>query len=500
MKTSRRPSSSTPSSGLLSYLKAMPGASTDAKPARIRKERLEKSTRKTVSNSSRSKKRSTSLNTTPRRLVQRDLLESKTQTEPDRSFQTRRAALTRWAKGRLAGLIVVVALALLGLLASVMLAPGSAKRRESSAPIPGGSKVDLALSAVGRSEPFTEERTLAFALGGLIKDVKIEEGDAVRAGQILALLEDASQSAALKQAKAALTEAQAAAHKVKAGPQRQLIEQARLEADRARFAYEILKMGSRKESLRALEANLQKALSLADSAKREIERLRPAYQSNAISLEQITKAEDRWDAARAVVDEARARFDLAQKGVRQEELRRGELSWQAAQLEHQRLLALPRPEDLQLAQARVASADAALNAARAEWEKTRLRAPFEGTVLKILARKGERVEMFTSSPVVLMGDLRKICLRVEVDEADVGSLFPNQRIRATAKGLGNMKLRGQVTRIGNRMGRKRLFTDLPDERLDTRVLEVWVQLHGTAAIPVGYRFKVEFLRNKDFAP
>jgi hypothetical protein len=46
------------------------------------------------------------------------------------------------------------------------------------------------------------------------------------------------------------------------------------------------------------------------------------------------------------------------------------------------------------------------------------------------------------------------------------------------------------------MGRKRLFTDLPDERIDTRVLEVWVDLEDAPPLPVGYRFQVSFLGSR----
>lgn len=401
----------------------------------------------------------------------------------------------RWfANRRLQCALLVAGLAAASVLLSAVTAPAPI---ENELPAWNNTPVmkseHIVLSAIGRCEPRSEERTLSFPSGGLIERFLVDEGQPVKAGQVLAVLEHSEQAAAATQAQADVAAARAELARVEAGPKAEVIETARLETERAKAQFDMLKQGVRGEDKDELEAFYKEAQARADAAHRRVERLEPAYRAGGLPKDELIRAQDDASAALQAARAAKARMEKGRAGYRTEELLRAELAWKMADLEHRRLASLPRTEDVAVARTAVQVAEARLEAARAALAKTNLCAPCDGTVLQILAREGERVEVIGSSPVLVMGDLSEMWLRVEVDENDIGRLMPGQPVVARARGLNRSAYDGSVARIGHRMGRKRLFTDLPGERIDTKVLEVWVRLNERLKAPVGYRFQVEFL-------
>lgn len=401
----------------------------------------------------------------------------------------------RWfANRRLRCALLVAGLAGASVLLSAVSAPAPIENELpawNNAPVTKSEHV--VLSAIGRSEPRSEERTLSFPTGGLIERLLVAEGQPVQAGQVLAVLERSEQAAAAAQAQADVGAARAELVRVEAGPRQEVVEAARLEAERAKAQFEMLKQGIRGEEMDELEASYKEAQARADAAQRRVDRLEPAYRAGGLPKDDLIRAQDEAAAAVQSAKAAKARMEKGRAGYRAEELQRAELGWKMADLEHRRLASLPRAEDVAVARSAVQVAEARLETAQAALAKTNLCAPCDGTVLQVLAREGERVEVIGTSPVLVMGDLSEMWLRVEVDENDVERLQPGQRIVAHARGLNSSVYGGSVARIGHRMGRKRLFTDLPGERVDTKVLEVWVRLNERMKAPVGYRFQVEFL-------
>jgi HlyD family secretion protein len=58
-------------------------------------------------------------------------------------------------------------------------------------------------------------------------------------------------------------------------------------------------------------------------------------------------------------------------------------------------------------------------------------------------------------------------------------------VRAAA--FGDKSFTGTVSRVGRILGKKNIRTDEPSERVDTKVLEVLVDLEGGVELPVGLR-------------
>ena len=152
--------------------------------------------------------------------------------------------------------------------------------------------------------------------------------------------------------------------------------------------------------------------------------------------------------------------------------------------------AAARAEDVAIAQANLALAKSNLEEQRALFAKTQLRAPIDGMVLRRYLRTGEVTSVQPPTPVLQVGDTRQLRVRAEIDETDIGRIAVGQRAWITVDAYSAQRFAGVVSRISQRLGRKTVRTDNPTEKLDTRVLEVMIDLEPKVRMPVGLRVDV----------
>jgi len=152
-----------------------------------------------------------------------------------------------------------------------------------------------------------------------------------------------------------------------------------------------------------------------------------------------------------------------------------------------------REEDRTRAASEVALARARLDEARALYEKTVVRAPISGVVLRKHRNVGENVSTQFDSPIVTIADRSALRVRVDVDEVDVSKIAVGQRAYVTADAFEGIKFWGRVVRVGLLLGKKNIRTDEPAERVDTKILEVLVQLDDGHELPLGLRVQAFIL-------
>jgi multidrug resistance efflux pump len=206
-------------------------------------------------------------------------------------------------------------------------------------------------------------------------------------------------------------------------------------------------------------------------------------------------------AQQAVMENARAQAERYDKlfgagVVSREEAERYTREYQVAKAnyqeasEHHSLIDdKAREEDQSLAEANLQLARAQLQEASARYEKTFIRSPIDGLVLRKHHRNGESVSNSSTvpDPILTVGDNRVLRVRVEVDETEVSKVRVGQSAYVTADAYGNQKFWGHVVRVGQELGRKNVRTDEPTERVDTKILETLVELNPGVSIPVGLR-------------
>lgn len=149
--------------------------------------------------------------------------------------------------------------------------------------------------------------------------------------------------------------------------------------------------------------------------------------------------------------------------------------------------------------------ESALTIARAELaqieqaiERTRIRAPSDGTVLNVWAKSGEIAKLAPESSLVLFGDLSGLRVRAEVEERDVVKIRVGQRIVVRADAYPDRDFEGVVTSLAPALGPPRILSRGPRRPNDVEVLEVLADLNGTPPLLTGMRVDT-FFRNETTA-
>lgn len=132
-------------------------------------------------------------------------------------------------------------------------------------------------------------------------------------------------------------------------------------------------------------------------------------------------------------------------------------------------------------------ARAHLDEARDILEKSFVRSPIRGTVVKKHRNAGEIVSPTPDMPILVVADLSSRRVRVDIDEADVGRILVGQTAWVTAEAFGDRRFAGRVVWVGLSLGRKNLRTEEPAEKLDTKVLEVLLDLEDGRELPLNLR-------------
>jgi HlyD family secretion protein len=212
----------------------------------------------------------------------------------------------------------------------------------------------------------------------------------------------------------------------------------------------------------------------------------------------LAEAEAAVAAARASRDEAEASLASAEAerrraaldAARYRDLARAELAASRQRFEAAEAEARKAEAAVALARARIAAAaaslqqaEAALARARVDLDKTVLRAPIAGTVLRVNARPGEYAQPGAPEPLVVFGDLSALHVRVQLDEIDAPRLDEGAPARGFLRGDGTRSAPLAFVRVEPLARPKRFLSNAPGERVDTRVVEAIYRL-APAALPV----------------
>jgi multidrug resistance efflux pump len=129
--------------------------------------------------------------------------------------------------------------------------------------------------------------------------------------------------------------------------------------------------------------------------------------------------------------------------------------------------------DIEVARAQVDSARAKVEAQEIEIERLTVRAPVDGTVLQVNIRLGEYAPSgVLALPLMMMGDIERLYVRVDIDENDAWRFEPGAKAEAYVRGNRDLKTELTFVRVEPFVIPKRSLTGESTERVDTRVLQV----------------------------
>lgn len=131
--------------------------------------------------------------------------------------------------------------------------------------------------------------------------------------------------------------------------------------------------------------------------------------------------------------------------------------------------------------AAVAQAEAGVRAAKMQLELLTVRSPLEATVLRLTARSGQYAPAAQlQEPLVTLGRLDPLHVRIDVDEADLPQLTAGTDATVSPRGDSKNRVQAKFVRLEPLVIPKRSLTNAVNERVDTRVLQVVFALPADA--------------------
>lgn len=200
-------------------------------------------------------------------------------------------------------------------------------------------------------------------------------------------------------------------------------------------------------------------------------------------------AELRADDLRAELNEAKARIVEAEAEIRLAELERD----RAESLYAQKVDTASRRDkavrDLEVSQARRATAAAVVTRIEAEIAKRRIVSPLDGAVVIRHVDAGESIE--AREGIVTIADLSRVRIEAEVDEFDAGRLVVGSPVSIAAEGYDETRWKGTVEEIPDAVSGRKLKPQDPGKPSDTRILLVKIRLDEPTPLKLGQRVEVE---------
>ena len=358
--------------------------------------------------------------------------------------------------------VLIIVLALSAVSAAVFTASRSDGKTANEAPS-GDAPRPAVVAAPGLVEPASEEIEVGAEIPGKLARVLVEEGAAVTAGQTIAVIENADLASAV-------TTARAEVQTLVAAQQTAAARIAERKAERTRVVN-----GSRREERLEAEAAFEATLPNVENTRREMERAGRLFRTGDVSREEYERAQTAHENAKKISATARERFNLVNAEARPDDVARAEAAVRLAETE---LLEFGP---------RIAAAEARVREAEARLAKTIVRSPINGLVLRKRLKDGESVSPESQLGIVTVADRSSLRVRVDLDETDVARIAIGQRAYVTADAYRDTKFAGRVVSVGQILGRKNFNTERPTEKVDTRVLEVLIELDAGQMLPLGLR-------------
>jgi multidrug resistance efflux pump len=299
--------------------------------------------------------------------------------------------------------------------------------------------VDAAVTSKGVVES-EDEVQVGSQVSGIIREIRANEGDPVRKGQPLVILDSGKVSAKIEQAEAMTREARERLRGLERGSRPEDIEIARARAKLAELAY--------------------------SQASDEFQRQERLYRKDAATLIERDRALERMKTEAEVSKGAESNLQKLLKGERQEEIEQ--------------------------ARAAVTRNSAEKKYSQALLMEYTVTSPIDGVVSERMKDAGEIVDVGTL--LMKLINPQRMRIRAEIEETDVGKVKDWQTVEVTMDAYRDKVYRGKVYKIFPDVKRKAQKTFDPMASFDINTQQIYIKLNDFTGLKVGMTVTVRFLK------
>jgi len=323
-----------------------------------------------------------------------------------------------------------------------------------------------------------DDTIIATKVAGRIREISVREGDQVKAGQVLAVIDDEQIRAREQQEQSNVTQAEA---RVLSAQQQIAVLNAQLEesnigVDQARIDAEG-RVSQAEAQVAHAEAELVKAEADYGQARYDEQRYTKLAADGDVPERTGRQAATTLEAHAAAVNAARKQVDVARGALTMAKANLSNAPMRTSQATAVRKQILQAQSEIAAAQAETEHARAKLREVQADRNDLQVVAPIDGTVATRSAEPGEVVTVGTT--LVTLVDLNAVYLRGFVPEGEIGRVRTGQTARVYLDSAPDRPLEAVVTRIDPEASFTPENTYFKDDRVK-QVVGVKLQLKSAA--------------------
>ena len=353
---------------------------------------------------------------------------------------------------------IALAIAALGVSTWVVMSRSSSTPQTASTSATSTKEQTRAISALGRLEPQGEVVKVASpsTLGSsrIIK-LMVKEGDLVKQGQVIAILDSYDRSVAtLRQVQGQAQESDRNLAKVRAG------------AKNGEIVAQQGNVLAAASNIKSTEANTARIQAELEIAIRDYDRFMQVYKEGAISQTVL-------DTYRLRVETLKGQFVQAQQQTQQAKF---QLSQSEGTLSS---VSEVRPTDVQFAEAQLQTAILNIEKAQVDLDLSQVRAPINGQVIKINTKVGEVVSQ--TNGVIDLGNTSQMYVVAEIYETDIGKIKVGQTATIVSEAFQG-EIAGKVDSLGLRIAKNDVLGTDPAAKTDVRIIEVKIKLDDSKKV------------------
>lgn len=321
---------------------------------------------------------------------------------------------------------------------------GAAVAARTTATVSRGTLVATVSAAGNIYAP--QQSNLNFQLTGVpITKVNVQVGDKVKAGDVLAQVDDSDLQFSLRTAQANLSSAKAKLEALKLPPSDADVAVAKAQIASAQAAYDaaVAKNARTGDQITVAKAALDKATITLQSAQAAYNAV--SWRSDIAMLSQSTQLQQ------ATIDyqSALANYNITLAGINDSAVKSAAQSLVQAQANLANLTAPPTAQDLAASQAAVEVSQVAVDQAKRKLDQAKIVAPFDGTVAAVNYVAGQLAVAGggTTLPMITLVNLDNLQTQVNLAEVDIAKIKANQDVTLTFDALGRRSVPGKIVSV-----------------------------------------------------
>jgi HlyD family secretion protein len=323
-----------------------------------------------------------------------------------------------------------------------------------------------------------DDATVSAKVAGRIREIHVREGDQVKAGQLIALIDDEQVQAREAQQQSLVREAEA---RVLSAQQQIAVLAAQLEesnigVDQARVDAQG-RVSQAEAQVAHAEAELVKAEADYGQARYDEERYTTLAKDGDVPERTGKQARTTAEAQAAAVRAAQRQVDVARGSLTMAKANLSNAAMRTSQATAVRQQIVQAQSQIAAAQAEAEQARAKLREVQADRDDLQVVAPIDGTVATRSAEPGEVVTAGTA--LVTLVDLNAVYLRGFIPEGQIGRVRAGQTARVYLDSAPEKAIEAVVTRIDPEASFTPENTYFKDDRVK-QVVGVKLMLKGAA--------------------